>query len=580
MGHSISTIQRIALQPLSDQTVLSIREWKTRCRDEENSHHKICSISEHRFLPSRLIELTPRAREIRLRLVRSDGMGMYDYGNTRYSALSYCWGPDGQPERLTASNLSSYEKCIPWQSLPKTLKDAATATHLLGMRHVWIDSLCIMQGDSDEDKKDKAKEISQMTKVYSHATLTIMARRGDRATDGFLHDRTPPSGTSLLPFRANNEQYGWATVTFLSAVEDEDNTALCTRGWVMQEHLLSRRLIVFGTWSTEWSCRQQRQANRVQTNRDGWRHVFHPSEKANPFYYAAGWDEHGSPAGSAEAQSIDKSHLSDAIMFFSANPGYQHRKPGDFVVLKTWYSLVGAYTRRKLSREEDRILAISGIAERFAPMISQSKRYIAGLWECEMPGALMWHNDLMFPPARPSESRGPSWSWVSVNTPIIPGRTDECVSRVSSVDYVLSNSEAPYGAVESAELHIEGPALSIEWRYTRRDDGLSHFDARNDISECRWRRDEGDGKSVDPRAHVRLDAREDNRVWSNVVLLAITAPDGDYPGIEGIVLIDVEGSCNQGRYHRLGTFSVDWTLSLKSPLPQIGDWPLRSFVII
>lgn len=577
MGDFVSTTERIALQPLADHTISLIREWKNRCRDGGNSEHKICSISERRFLPSRLIELTPSACEIRLRLVRSKSMGMYDYDTATYSALSYCWGPGDQAGKLTAANLLSYKKAIPWQSLPKTLKDAATATHLLGMRYVWIDSLCIMQGDTDVDKADKEKEISKMDKVYCHATFTIMARRGDKATDGFLHDRTPPSGTCLLPFQVNNEQHGWVTVTFLSAVEDEDNTALDTRGWITQEYVLSRRLIVFGTWYTEWSCRKERKVHR-----DGWRHLSHPSEEEDPFHYYAGWDKSGSPIGSAEAQSIEKSHLTDAIMFFSANPEYQHRKPEDHLVVKTWGSLVDAYTRRKLSHKEDRILAISGMAARFASTISESRGYIAGLWECRLPGALLWRRAPKFPPAPPDTSQKPSWSWVSVNTPVISQSPSKCISRlrVLNITYHLSESEAPYGAVDSAELHIEGPAFIIEWRYTRCDDELSHSDASKDISECRWRRDEEDENSVGPKVDITLDARADEKGWKNVVLLAILGPRGAWDSIEGIVLIEVEGTCNPVRYRRLGNFNLNWAYGTGSPLPKTGRWPVGSFHII
>lgn len=535
MGRFVSTTPRMALEPLSDQTMCLVRQWKNRCTDEENSQHKICSISERRFLPCRLVELTPKKSEIELRLVRSDSMGdsmgdcmgTFDYDRVTYSALSYCWGLDGQPEKLTAANLRSYERDgIPWQSLPKTLKDAAITTHLLGMRYLWIDSLCIMQGDGDEDRRDKEKEISQMAMVYLHATFTIMARRGDKAADGFLHDRTPPSGTSLLPFRANDEQHGWVTVTFLSAVQNEDNTALDTRGWVMQEYVLSRRLIIFGTWSTEWSCRKEREINR-----DGWyRDLSGRPGDQDPFNFYAGWERYGSPTGSAAAESIDKSHLSDAIMFFSANPKCRHRKPEVYAANKAWEQLIQTYTRRKLSKNEDRILAISGLAERFAPTISQSKRYIAGLWECKMPEALLWSSALRFPSARPTIYQGPSWSWVSVNTPTIGWGSSNCISRVLSIDYVLSNPEAPYGAVTSAALRIEGPAFSIDWRYARHDDELSHSNGRN---ECRWRSDEEDENSVDPHVDIRLDAREDDKRWRNVVLLAMEP--GEY-SIKGIVL--------------------------------------------
>jgi hypothetical protein len=54
---------------------------------------------------------------------------------------------------------------------------------------------------------------------------------------------------------------GLVTLTFKSAIESENDMALNTRGWVMQEYLLSTRIVKFGDWNTEWSCRTVQDIN-------------------------------------------------------------------------------------------------------------------------------------------------------------------------------------------------------------------------------------------------------------------------------------------------------------------------------
>jgi hypothetical protein len=141
-------------------------------------------LSERAYVPTRLIRVTGPQDKLRLKIVRGDDMEEHD--KSRYVALSYCWGGD-QSNKLTEDNQDLYKKNIPWETLPKTIQDAAKTVQALGFRYIWIDSMCIVQ----DSKEDKEAEISQMTKIYAHATLTVVNKRGDRVTEGFLHPRTP-----------------------------------------------------------------------------------------------------------------------------------------------------------------------------------------------------------------------------------------------------------------------------------------------------------------------------------------------------------------------------------------------------
>ena len=71
-------------------------------------------------------------------------------------------------------------------SLPRTILDAIMVTRNLGMRFLWVDSLCILQDSED----DKIHELAAMGDIYKNATVTIAAGNAESVQDGFLSDRS------------------------------------------------------------------------------------------------------------------------------------------------------------------------------------------------------------------------------------------------------------------------------------------------------------------------------------------------------------------------------------------------------
>ncbi|KAG9196070.1 hypothetical protein G6011_01191 [Alternaria panax] len=566
----------MSLDPLSSRTVTDVRGWMKQCEDERDSHHKICALSERAYVPTRLIKISGPLDRLRLTMVR--GEDLEEDGMSKYVALSYCWGGD-QPSKLTQENHDLYKTGIPWDTLPRTIQDAVKTAQALGFRYIWIDSMCIIQ----DSREDKAMEINQMTRVYAHATLTVVNERGDRVTNGFLHARKLPSGTSLIQLRTDNGQTNRVTLTFHDASKLEESFAVNTRGWTMQECLLSRRRLIIGTWSTEWRCRR-----KESVHRDGWVPNHHKeASDGNPFAYNAGSWAVDHLSGSEQAESVYKSHFIDAAMFFSVNSGYPSGQLIEHTVHRHWYNLVDAYSSRSVTESTDRILAISGIAERFATFIP--KRYIAGLWEDMMPGALFWRMKSSNVSDRPTEYQGPSWSWASIVGGVQRVLDENCMCEVLSIDYELKMADALYGAVSSATLHIKGPALHVEWQYTRSkrspSEDLSNFRWRREgcCDELEWRR-EGYAHGQTEAQNQYLDAREQSTEWSEVVLLAHELSKNPHKGDHRITycvaLIRIDqievGNKPRERYRRLGSmrFFED------SPLPLVESWPISSYYVI
>jgi hypothetical protein len=325
------------------------------------------------------------------------------------------------------------------------VQDAILTARRLGLCYLWLDALCRIQHDCD----DLSHEIAQMAKVYTHATLTIVARRGNNASHGFLQPKVAPSGTTYIRHQNNKGSSVWITLIFADAVSEEEGIADDTRGWTMQEYMLSRPVVVFGTWVTGIHCRTERSKSS-----DGW-FDGKQTKELDLFHHNGEWKDPDSPPSIfTTSRVIDDSHLADAIMFFSSNPGYNHRAPDRFLVRQKWNELIGCFTARSLSYPEDRSLAISGLAERFAPTISRSKRYIAGLWESEMPDALLWrsHSTLHYKDTQSSDWRspylGPSWSWVSVEQG--PIKYDDLYCAYSS--YPEQSRASPTRGVEGLPL--------------------------------------------------------------------------------------------------------------------------------
>ena len=101
----------------------------------------------------------------------------------KFLVLSYVWGrikvfkllKDNLPELQVKGALNRV-----WQHLPKTIQDAITLTSSLSIRHIWIDSLCIVQDDSS----DKNSLIPYMHIIYERAFMTILAATGEDAQAG------------------------------------------------------------------------------------------------------------------------------------------------------------------------------------------------------------------------------------------------------------------------------------------------------------------------------------------------------------------------------------------------------------
>jgi len=164
----------------------------------------------------------------------------------QYIALSHPWGPGPEYFCTDRKNINEYEVNISFEKLPKTFRNAVTATRKLGLQYLWIDSLCIIQGDDG----DFAQEALRMEDVYSSAYCTLAASSAKNPNDGFL---VPRKDNKFLTFHMNG--FPVYVSRFMDDFEKHVlQGPLSKRGWVMQERALARRTIFFTDRQTYFEC--------------------------------------------------------------------------------------------------------------------------------------------------------------------------------------------------------------------------------------------------------------------------------------------------------------------------------------
>ncbi|KAH6662896.1 heterokaryon incompatibility protein-domain-containing protein [Plectosphaerella plurivora] len=299
----------------------------------------------------------------------------------RLQSHIYVWGTQGNLTTTTAT-LPLLSQPTPLTTLPRTIRDACEITCLIGLRHIWVDALCIVQ----DDETEKAIEIANMAAVYWDAYLQIAAMHSRGATDGLLR---PPDGPALTPEEmAEHRLVMTACRSLKQRVWDDRLLArypLLTRGWTFQERILARRCVHFTNVDLVWECKRER-----------WFEVSTLNGSDGPTKTAI------NNLSGAFLQCVRLAHSSTPEKFGSLAWS-----------VPVWRQFVMSYSKRYLTDMDDRLLAISGIAGMIRGEIHGAK-YAAGLWTDAMPFDLLWRCDMSSGDRlKTAKKRGPSWSWAS-----------------------------------------------------------------------------------------------------------------------------------------------------------------------
>lgn len=380
------------------------RKWTSECR----KHHEECRGYRSK-LPKRVLDLgeSHDLSQIKLYLTKSE--------NIPYATLSYSWG---QAKRLLTRKENLKHRCqgIPINEFPRTLRDAVYIAKMLGFRYLWIDSLCIIQGD----KNDWVEQGAAMTEIYSLSTLNISASSSRNSNEGILK---PLQDHGVQIGMSNQSDRNQRTPAFVGPpieILDLEEKLVSTRGWVFQERLVSPATLHYTDEGMLWECVRGIKLGHYQN-------VFSTKWKAH-------WK---TTINTQEPTSMTAIKSSEGL--------------GD--ICESWNEWICAYSERDLFDCRDKFPAIAGVAKTFANAFKLS--YAAGLWKENLISGLLWrrHN------RKPSLIRfekyvAPSWSWASVH-----GRLE-----YSNVNFIESKN-GPTLKILNIEVSEEHPGTFGRVRY-------------------------------------------------------------------------------------------------------------------
>jgi hypothetical protein len=235
---------------------------------------------------------------------------------------------------------------------------------------MWIDSLCIIQDDPD----DWRREAASMAAVYENAYFTIAATGSDGCSDRLFKTMEPVAdGSPAMQighsgfYVSRSWQHPWRIHS--REAEDWQLFPLLSRGWVYQERLLSRRFIYFTTNEVMWECRESRRCEcRFEERRF--------KKEPKPGIRDLSWTE------AVEYYTLlSPSKSSD-------------RLPAIAGIAKRHHSLALAkleYPENRKGRAlkvEDRLRALVGMTRKDG--LIMPGKYLAGCWEHHIKSDLLW----------------------------------------------------------------------------------------------------------------------------------------------------------------------------------------------
>jgi hypothetical protein len=266
---------------------------------------------------------------------------------------------------------------IPLHTLPKTFRDAIYLTRKLGISYIYIDALCIIQ----DDPNDWAIEGVKLAKYAAGATYTFAAISSPDPAGGLFGKRSDVD--TLLSLKilsptgqlSSNPNYIHIRRP-LKTPEQSLPDFVLSRAWIIQEIILSKRLLFFHQDQLLWNCNM---CLRSEGN-------------------------------AASQQPILRLGMGGTatLEFDIAKRNY----------LMPWYSLIELFSQTRLTVISDRLPALSGIAHYVKDELDI--QYAAGIWRQDFVRGLLWRGQtkvsLKLPPSQYEDKTyiAPSWSWAAL----------------------------------------------------------------------------------------------------------------------------------------------------------------------
>lgn len=413
----------------SEASMLSAIAWIQNC---DRTHR--CRKIGPTLLPKRIVGLD------------NERIFLHVSGNEvgDYACLSHCWG-QVSILRTTTENIAALRSEIPWQSLPKTFQNAVTFIRGLGLKWLWIDSLCIVQ----DDDLDWQQQSAEMASIYRNSYITIAATRASDSEDGLFtydSDHVYHAKQTLVTLQSRNGTK-YPVFARVPLQHDRRKFPLLKRAWVYQERLLSPRVLHFAGYELIFECKDLAdcECGAISIFDDVFRRPL------------------------VESKAVDPLPKGTCVNFY-------------------WPKIVVEYSHLDLTYPNDIFPALSGLVKHLCS--TASDQYVAGLWRNSLLLDLLWFR--VRGGRRHTPWRAPSWSWASSETH--SGQSDlKFISMKEPLAEVVDAAATPLGvdptgAISSALLVLRAHAISTQLRTLKRrnvsDDYRHYVSVGNLTFEC------------------------------------------------------------------------------------------------
>ncbi|KAK3308346.1 heterokaryon incompatibility protein-domain-containing protein [Chaetomium strumarium] len=503
-------------------------QWAKQMLEKCEAHHEKCQTTPPTTtgprLPTRLIFLGKPGEMPRL-IETSEKLLVPCSPPLRYTTLSHCWG-EVHPPKLTSENRRQFYNGIRGQELPKSFTDALNITRFLGIEYIWIDSLCIIQGD----KEDWEHECTRMADVYRNSYCNIAALEATDSRGGCFQrrDLTLPRPIVVESRWHGQDKALWVYKPDLALRQlgwEIDDSPVHRRAWVLQERLLSRRILHFGRKMIYWECKELLASEAGTT--------FDP---ASLYHY-----------------------LRNPLSCDIVNPA-RLSQDEIYNLVRAWSeTVVRRYTGARLTFQTDKFIALSALARELHQILSfgtdREVKYLGGLWNLFLERQLLWI--ALYPETTTKLSHitdgvtAPSWSWASLNGPVeifSGGRDDfELVAHVTGHTLTPNSGDPFFGPAAQSKSVLE-------------------------ITGLCWRLAASEGTEYPIVLNLNLDSAGDSSAARTASLLLPIAINLQQRYVVGLMLREVEHMESTTSYERVGGFVLAGFSADQSPAGRWQAW--------
>ncbi|KAH8796277.1 heterokaryon incompatibility protein-domain-containing protein [Hyaloscypha finlandica] len=318
--------------------------WINDCQ----ANHPSCQQIMHPKLPTRVIDVGSGTVQPCLKITHGE-VG-------RYRALSHRWGTLDSQLKMSITKrecIENFCRAIPFETFPLTFRHAIEVSRSLGIQYLWINYLCIVQ----DDLQDWEAEAARMGDIYENACVALFAERANHCDDGLFQTIEDKSIATDWIRELEKSKFADQRPILAFCLVDKAISQLQSRGWIMQEEILSRRKICFSETELHWQCRSM---SRCEC---GLKSLADPRFTNDLTKTLLSTQRNDGSVTRGLSTSNNSRFASNSNIILNGRTTDLN---------KSWKKLVETYAHRTFTHERDRLSALAGVASKLGRLCSST----------------------------------------------------------------------------------------------------------------------------------------------------------------------------------------------------------------